>query len=243
MSRSPVSTSASFTCKNILFLIGYPKVLYSSSSSSSSSQTPVMAGALRQPLHHTTTSANPPLHLYKPRARCSCSLPVHVAFQNDKRQVLSKLSGYYGHRNLILKLVAKASSAKDDITPAADDPENGVSLGTMKLPSNTDIPRFETLLFQWANSLCQGANLPLPVPLKIDKITGGVRLGFITVGDGKTEVLVYIDCLVFPASDNSSPIFRAIRNGALKDQSPPGEPRIMRSLLQALQKSVEIARV
>ncbi|KAK8685621.1 hypothetical protein V6N13_041621 [Hibiscus sabdariffa] len=237
MSRSPVSTSASFTSNNILFLIGYPK-LYNTSSSA---QTPVMAGALRQPLHHTTTSANPPLQLIKPRARCICSLPV--VFQNDKRQVLSKLSGYYGHRNLILKLVAKASSAKDDIMPASDDPENGVSLGTMKLPSNTDIPRFETLLFQWANSLCQGANLPLPVPLKIDKITGGVRLGFITVGDGKTEVLVYIDCLVFPASDNSGPIFRAIRNGALKDQSPPGEPRIMRSLLQALQKSVEIARV
>ncbi|KAL4296006.1 hypothetical protein GQ457_12G011870 [Hibiscus cannabinus] len=233
MSRSPVSTSASFTSNNILFLIGYPK-LYNISSSSSSAQTPVMAGALRQPLHHTTTSANQPLQLYKPRARCICS------FQNDKRQVLSKLSG---HRNLILKLVAKASSAKDDIMPASDDPENGVSLGTMKLPSNTDIPRFETLLFQWANSLCQGANLPLPVPLKIDKITGGVRLGFITVGDGKTEVLVFIDCLIFPASDNSGPIFRAIRNGALKDQSPPGEPRIMRSLLQALQKSVEIARV
>ncbi|GMI96680.1 hypothetical protein HRI_003337300 [Hibiscus trionum] len=200
-----------------------------------------MAGALRQPLHHTTISSNPPLQLYKPRARCISSLPV--VFQCHKRQVLSKLSGYYGHRNLILKLAGRASSEKNDITPAADDPENGVSLGTMKLPSNTDIPRFETLLFQWANSLCQGANLPLPVPLKIDKITGGVRLGFITVGDGKTEVLVYIDCLIFPATDSSGPIFRAIRNGASKDQSPPGEPRIMRSLLQALQKSVEIARV
>ncbi|XP_010520700.1 PREDICTED: uncharacterized protein LOC104799754 isoform X3 [Tarenaya hassleriana] len=44
--------------------------------------------------------------------------------------------------------------------------EEGVSLGTMKLPLDTDLARFETLLFQWANSLCQGANLPLPVPLK-----------------------------------------------------------------------------
>ncbi|XP_039030642.1 uncharacterized protein LOC120165124 [Hibiscus syriacus] len=201
-----------------------------------------MAGALRQPLH-ITTSANPPSQPCKPRARCISSLPV--VFQNDKSQqvLLSKLSGYYGNRNLVLKLACKATPAKDDIVPAADDPENGVSLGTMKLPSNTDLPRFETLLFQWANSLCQGTNLPLPVPLKIDKIAGGARLGFITVGDGKTEVLVYIDCLVFPATDNSGPIFRAIRNGPLKDQSPPGEPRIMRSLLQALQKSVEIARV
>lgn len=77
----------------------------------------------------------------------------------------------------------------------------------------------------------------------MDKIPGGARVGFITVGDGKTEVLVYIDCLVFPATSGSGPIFRAIRNGPSKDQSPPGEPRIMRSLMQALQKSVEIARV
>ena len=56
-------------------------------------------------------------------------------------------------------------------------------------------------------------------------------------------MLVYIDCLVFPAIDGSAHIFRATRNGPLKDKSPPGEPRIMRSLLEALKKSVEIARV
>ncbi|KAI7998974.1 hypothetical protein LOK49_LG10G01307 [Camellia lanceoleosa] len=76
----------------------------------------------------------------------------------------------------------------------------------MKLPLNTDIPRFESLLFQWANSLCQGATLPLPMPLKVDKIPGGARLGFITIGDGENEVLVYIDCLVFPATDGSGPV-------------------------------------
>ncbi|KAG2686641.1 hypothetical protein I3843_09G016100 [Carya illinoinensis] len=142
-----------------------------------------------------------------------------------------------------LTSMPKSSPESDGIVPA-DDAEDGVSLGTLKLPSNTDLQRFESLLFQWANSLCQGANLPLPVPLKVDKVPGGTRLGFISIGDGKTEVLVYIDCLVYPATANDTgPIFRAIRNGPLKDQSPPGEPRIMRSLLQALQKSVEIARV
>ncbi|XWS56019.1 hypothetical protein CRYUN_Cryun09bG0050600 [Craigia yunnanensis] len=200
-----------------------------------------MATALRQLLH--TSSAIPLVQLSypRPRARNISSLPI--VFLKHKKQGLSKLSGYSGHRNLIMKSMGKASPGKDDITPAGDDLEDGVSLGTVKLPSNTDLLRFETLLFQWANSLCQGANLPLPVPLKIDKIPGGARLGFITIGDGKTEVLVYIDCLVFPATDGSGPIFRAIRNGPLKDQSPPGEPRIMRSLLQALQKSIEIARV
>lgn len=77
----------------------------------------------------------------------------------------------------------------------------------------------------------------------MDKIAGGARLGFITIEDGQTEVLVYIDCLVFPATNSSAPLFRAIRNGVLKDKEPPGEPRIMRSLLQALKKSVEIARM
>ncbi|XP_072965215.1 uncharacterized protein [Typha angustifolia] len=137
---------------------------------------------------------------------------------------------------------ARALPQKDDIV-SIDGDDGGISLGSVKLPGNTDIALFETLLFQWANSLCQGANLPLPVPLKVDKVQGGVRLGFIEIDDGKTEVLVYIDCVVFPATDSSGPLFQAIRNGTMKDKVPPGEPRIMRSLLQALQKAVEIARV
>lgn len=76
---------------------------------------------------------------------------------------------------------------------------------------------------------------------QVDKIKGGVRLGFITIGDGVTEVPVYIDCLVFPAVAGSPPVFRAIRDGPMKGRSPPGEPRIMKSLLAALQKSVELA--
>ncbi|TVU36422.1 hypothetical protein EJB05_18355 [Eragrostis curvula] len=127
-----------------------------------------------------------------------------------------------------------AAPGKGGIVPADDD--DGVSLGTVKLPGNIDIPRFETLLFQWGNSLCQGANLPLPVPLKVDKIEGGIRLGFIAIDDGATQTLVYIDCVVSPAPDGSGPVFRAIRNGPMKDQEPPGEPRIMRSLLQAARK-------
>lgn len=77
----------------------------------------------------------------------------------------------------------------------------------------------------------------------MDKIPGGARLGFTTVGDEKTEVLVYIDCLVVPAADGSGPVFRAVRNGPQKDEAPPGEPRIMRSLLDALKKCVDIARL
>ncbi|KGN48273.1 uncharacterized protein LOC101214488 [Cucumis sativus] len=176
------------------------------------------------------------------------SMPSHnpslVFFASNTRyRQISNFSQVSGPCHRIPKLVPKSSDENNDIVPSEDDPEDGVSLGTMKLPLDTDIARFQVLLFQWANSLCQGANLPLPVPLKVDKIPSGVRLGFITIGDGKTEVLVYIDCLVFPATASSSPIFRAIRNGRLKDQSPPGEPRIMRSLLGALKKSVEISRV
>ncbi|KAE8098586.1 hypothetical protein FH972_016639 [Carpinus fangiana] len=162
-------------------------------------------------------------------------------WNKDNNLLFSKIGQFSGQRNLIS--VAKSSPESGGIVPA-DDADGGISLGTMKLPPNTDLQRFETLLFQWANSLSQGANLPLPEPLKVDKVAGGARLGFIKIDDdGKTEVLVYIDCLVFPATADSGPIFRAIRNGSLKDRSPPGEPRIMRSLLLALQKSVEIARL
>ncbi|KAK3162551.1 hypothetical protein QOZ80_1BG0090850 [Eleusine coracana subsp. coracana] len=141
------------------------------------------------------------------------------------------------------RMVAKrlrAAPGKGGIVPAEDD---GVSLGTVKLPGNIDVPRFETLLFQWGNSLCQGANLPLPVPLKVDKIEGGIRLGFIAIEDGATQTLVYIDCVIFQAPDGSGPVFQATRNGPMKDKEPPGEPRIMRSLLVALEKSIQIARV
>lgn len=140
-------------------------------------------------------------------------------------------------------LVPVAKSAPGSTTGGAADDEDGVSLGTMKLPLDTDIPRFEILLFQWANSLCQGAQLPLPQPLKVDKIAGGARLGFVEIGNGETETLVYIDCVVYPPIDSSGPVFKAMRKGALKDKSPAGEPRIMKSLLAALKTSVEIARL
>ncbi|XP_002530346.2 uncharacterized protein LOC8263203 [Ricinus communis] len=196
------------------------------------------ANAMRRLLLHYPT---PRVNVTTSHVRISPSLPsLSRPFLTTNNCFLFTVAEFHGHQNLLA--VAKSSPQNDGIVTADDDSEDGVSLGTLKLPSDTDLPRFEILLFQWANSLCQGANLPLPAPLKVDKIPGGARLGFITIGDGKTEVLVYIDCLVFPATGDSGPIFRAIRNGPLKDQSPPGEPRIMRSLLQALQKSVEITR-
>ncbi|CAA6660646.1 unnamed protein product [Spirodela intermedia] len=139
-------------------------------------------------------------------------------------------------RRWLLVPVPKASPEGDDAGPAGDD--DGVSLGTMKLPPNTDLTRFETLLFQ----PLQGATQPLPVPLKVDRVRGGARLGFVKMGDGEVEVPVYIDCFVVPASGGAAgPMFRAVRNGPQKDEVAPGEQRIMRSLLEALQKSVQIA--
>lgn len=41
-----------------------------------------------------------------------------------------------------------ASPGKDGIVQAGVEDDGGVSLGTMKLPANTNIPLFETLLFQ-----------------------------------------------------------------------------------------------
>ncbi|XP_050383285.1 uncharacterized protein LOC126800042 [Argentina anserina] len=187
-------------------------------------------------LHFHSPRSNPPPPLLSPLLTKSTT--TSHAFPNNLTLHYSGYSSSYSNPTA----VAKATLDKDSLVPS-DDAEDGVLLGTMKLPSDTDFPRFQILLFQWANSLCQGANLPLDMPLKVDKIAGGTRLGFITIGDGETEVIGYIDCLVFPPEGGSGPIFRAVRNGRLKDQVLPGEPRIMRNLMQALLKSVQIARV
>ncbi|KAH0632353.1 hypothetical protein AABB24_015299 [Solanum stoloniferum] len=172
----------------------------------------------------------------------SRSIPPSTLFITNKNNNINNrffnLNEFSSYQNLTV--VVKAGGG---ISPNDQDYEDGVSLGTMKLPKDIDLARFETLLFQWANSLCQGAMLPLPMPLKVDKIPRGARVCFISVDDAQTEVLAYIDCMVFPATETSPPIFRAIRNGPSRDKAPPGEPRIMRSLLGALQKSVEIASV
>ncbi|XP_058079888.1 uncharacterized protein LOC131228074 [Magnolia sinica] len=191
--------------------------------------------AARQLLHFTRATLHVPVSLPSPHLNFTSVCNTHKGpFSN-----LCTLS----NRRIPATAPPKASSVRNDNIVGPEDDSEGVSLGTMKLPPDTDVGRFETLLFQWANSLCQGANLPLPVPLKVDKIKGGVRLGFIKVEDGMTEVCVYIDCLVFAETKESGPFFQAVRNGPLKDQPPPGEPRIMRSLLQALKMSAEIARI
>lgn len=158
-------------------------------------------------------------------------------FQNEFPRLCSFVSG---HRNSPVPV--KSSPRKDGAVSTAAD-EEGISLGTMKLSLDTNIPRFEILLFQWANSLNQGAQLPLPCPMKVDKIEGGVRLGFVSIDDGKATVEVYIDCMVIPGSNGSDGhLFRAIRKGVQKEKVPPGEPRIMKSLLAALKTSAELAR-
>lgn len=77
----------------------------------------------------------------------------------------------------------------------------------------------------------------------MDRVEGGVRLGYIRVVDGKMEDLVHIDVLVTPPSDEQpKAMFRAIRNGPMKNSVPPGEPAIMQSLLAALKISIPLAR-
>ncbi|GAB2235894.1 hypothetical protein Drorol1_Dr00026339 [Drosera rotundifolia] len=164
-----------------------------------------------------------------------------VEFSSCHTRQSVSLSSSSSHRSP--EVPVKSSSDKGGVPSAVGDDDDGVSLGTMKLPLDTDIPRFETLLFQWANSLNQGATLPLPMPLKIDKIEGGVRLGFVTLEDGQAQVAVHMDCVVIPGTGTSAPIFRALRNGIKKEKVPAGEPRIMKSLLAALRTSVEIAKV
>lgn len=77
---------------------------------------------------------------------------------------------------------------------------------------------------------------------QVDKVKGGVRLGFIRIKDGAIEDLVHIDVIVNPAAGDQKAYFQASRNGQYKDKVPPAEPLIMQSLLQALRKAILLAR-
>jgi hypothetical protein len=58
----------------------------------------------------------------------------------------SRLPELHSHRNILP--VPKSNPENDGIVAADNDGEDGVSLGTLKLPGNTDLQRFENLLFQ-----------------------------------------------------------------------------------------------
>ena len=45
---------------------------------------------------------------------------------------------------------------------------------------------------------------------QVDKVEGGIRLGFIAVEDGATQTLVYIDCLV-----SQAPVWYSKRSGTV----------------------------
>lgn len=68
--------------------------------------------------------------------------PVIFISSNKTVQFLS----FGGDFSSKLNLTAVPKASPDGILPIDD--EDGVSLGTLKLPSNTDLSRFEALLFQ-----------------------------------------------------------------------------------------------
>ncbi|KAI8010710.1 CTD small phosphatase-like protein 2 [Camellia lanceoleosa] len=68
-------------------------------------------------------------------------VPCSLVFKTKYISRFSRLYEFSSHQNLTA--VSKATSGSD-----AKEDEDGVSLGTMKLPLDIDIPRFESLLFQ-----------------------------------------------------------------------------------------------
>ncbi|KAF8775288.1 hypothetical protein HU200_004694 [Digitaria exilis] len=63
-------------------------------------------------------------------------------------------------------------------------------------------------------------------------VDDGVNLGTVKL-HGNIDMARF-ESLLFQALDGTGLVFQAMRNGPMKDKEPPGEPRIMRSLLQAL---------
>lgn len=101
-----------------------------------------MAYAARLLLHPARVNWHVQLSSPSPPAVVSRSPVLTGGWNKDNNRLLTKIGQLSGQRNLIS--VAKSSPKSDGIVPADD----GVSLGTMKLPQNTDLQRFETLLFQ-----------------------------------------------------------------------------------------------
>ncbi|XP_030531848.1 uncharacterized protein LOC115741943 isoform X3 [Rhodamnia argentea] len=106
-----------------------------------------------------------PRHLLLPPLRPIRSSPS----SRSSLRLIASLSRRRDRTASACSIVARASPGGERGIVPSDGDDDGVSLGTMKLPPDTDLQRFETLLFQWANSLCQGANLPLPMPLKVGR--------------------------------------------------------------------------
>lgn len=104
------------------------------------SRTSVMASAVR--LLHPARAGS---HM-----QASSSLAVHrtVVFNFNKRQNSNRITRHISEFSGQHKLtpVAQSSQQNDGFVPS--DYEDGVSLGTLKLPGNTDLQRFESLLFQ-----------------------------------------------------------------------------------------------
>lgn len=104
-----------------------------------SSEPVAMASATANPLHHP---ARPFSHVHCSTSHAASSPLVCKSWHANQ---LYKLSKFTGHRKPTA--VSKASSDNDgSVTDVNSD--DGISLGTMKLPVNTDLSRFETLLFQ-----------------------------------------------------------------------------------------------
>lgn len=91
---------------------------------------------------------------------------------NTRHPKISKFSDVSGpcHRNS--NLAPKSLGENNNIVPSEDDPEDGVSLGTMKLPSDIDIARFEVLLFQVGFRLVFDLLLLLPMRNRIGYCLG-----------------------------------------------------------------------
>lgn len=68
--------------------------------------------------------------------------PAFITFTSHNNVGFLNLAELRSKHNMVAVCKASSSPLNDD------EDQGGVSLGTMKLPSNIDIARFETLLFQ-----------------------------------------------------------------------------------------------
>ncbi|CAD7703737.1 unnamed protein product [Ostreobium quekettii] len=100
--------------------------------------------------------------------------------------------------------------------------------------------RLVVWLREWARTFVFAADLPLPVPLQCDHVDGGVRLAFITTGDGSIKSLgelVFYVTTMNEDKDKSDKVAWAVEvhRVCVGEQRPlPGESRVLRSFQKAI---------
>eukprot|EP00877_Chromochloris_zofingiensis_P009794 jgi/Chrzof1/5068/Cz15g10180.t1 len=125
----------------------------------------------------------------------------------------------------------------------ADDPH--ITLGTATIPRSANLQMFTNSLYQWASSITSsGANLPMSLPLKVDRMESGFQItllrrskdgGFFSTGD--------IIASVEDEADRGSVLFIRFYEGSSPARSSSNDKEAAERLETLLSSLVDVPTI